>query len=252
MRMPFLPLVLALLGLATSLHAQRSIRDTSIAITVVSAGYSYQLPGGDMAIRFGANSNINLHAARKFKSNYLLGVEGAFLFGDNVREPGLLKNIITREGQIVDETGEMADVFLYERGWSAFVVAGKIMPVAGPNPNSGMMLKFGLGYLRHKIRIQTQSNEVPQLQGDYLEGYDRLSGGPAAMLFIGYQNFSNRGRINFFVGFEMIAGFIQPLRAYNFDIERADTDTRFDALNGLRAGWSLPIYKKRDDRFHFW
>jgi hypothetical protein len=131
-------------------------------------------------------------------------------------------------------------------------VGGKIIPVAGPNPNSGLMLKFGMGYLRHKIRIQTQENEVPQLQGDYLEGYDRLSAGPLAMLYVGYQHFGNRGRINFHVGWEMMAAFTEPLRAYNFDIQRADPDTRFDALNGIRAGWSLPIYKKRDDRFHFW
>lgn len=126
------------------------------------------------------------------------------------------------------------------------------MPIAGPNRNSGMLLKLGLGYLRHKIRIQTQKNEVPQLEGDYLEGYDRLSGGPAGMLYIGYQNFGNRGRVNFNVGFEVTIGLTEPLRAYNFDTQRADSGTRFDGLIGLRAGWTLPIYKKADDRFHYY
>lgn len=252
MRRTLFALLAAMVLLAPVAQAQKSIRDSTIAMTVVSLGYAYQIPGGDMAMRFGANSNINLHAARKFSSNYLLGVEGGFIFGDKVREPGLLRNMITREGQIVDQEGRMADVLLYQRGWSAMVVGGKIIPVAGPNPNSGLMLKVGLGYLRHKIRIQTQENEVPQIQGDYLEGYDRLSAGPLAMVYVGYQNFANRGRINFHVGWEMMAAFTEPLRAFNFDIQRADSGTRFDALNGLRAGWSLPIYKKRDDRYHFW
>jgi hypothetical protein len=113
MRLLLLVSLIALPGLLHHASAQGNIRDTTIALTVVSAGYAYQLPGGDMAMRFGANSNINLHAAHKFRSNYLLGVEGGFIFGDKVREPGLLRNMINREGQIVDQEGQMADVLLY-------------------------------------------------------------------------------------------------------------------------------------------
>lgn len=244
--------LLLLLPLCQQVHAQVSIRDTSMALTAVSASYAYQIPGGDMALRFGGNSNLGINVLRKFPSNYLIGLEGAFLFGNQVRESGLLRNVITREGQIVDQDGVMADIQLFERGYTIMAVAGKIIPVAGPNPNSGLMLKLGFGYIRHKIRIQTQKNEVPNLQGDYLQGYDRLSAGPASMLYIGYQHFGNRGRINFNIGFEMTTGFTQPLRAFNFDTERAETGTRFDGLMGLRAGWSLPIYKRRDDRIHFY
>jgi len=238
--------------LALPVLAQVGIRDTTIRLTVVTASYSYQLPGGDMALRFGPNSNIGLGVLYKTRGNYLLGLEGSFLFGNQVAEPGLLRNMITREGQIVDKDGVMADVLLFERGYTVMAVGGKIIPVVGPNPNSGILLKLGAGYMRHKIRIQTQQNEVPQVEGDYLEGYDRLCAGPATMLFMGYQHFGNRGRINFQVGFEMLLGFTEPLRAYNFDTGRADSGTRFDSLTGLRAGWSLPIYKKPDDRFHYY
>lgn len=233
-------------------HAQGGLRDTTIAMTLVTASYAYQLPGGDLSERFGANNNIGLGALRKNKRNYFLGVEGGFLFGDKVHEPGLLRNMITREGQIVDQEGEMADVFLYQRGYTVMAVAGKVLPVAGPNPNSGIMLKLGAGYMRHKVRIQTQKNEVPQLQGQYLEGYDRLAAGPALMFFVGYQNLSNNRRVNFQIGFEMMVAGTDPLRAMNFDTQRSDTGRRFDELTGIRAGWSLPIYKRYDDRFHFY
>lgn len=250
---PFLLLSLfALLCTPRYAIAQGSLRDTSIAMTIVTASYSYQLPGGDMSLRFGPNSNIGISGLYKTRGNYLVGVEGSFLFGDNIRETGLLRNMITREGQIVDQDGIMADVLLYQRGFTVMGVVGKVIPVAGPNPNSGLLLKFGAGYFRHKIRIQTQKNEVPQLQGEYLKGYDRLAAGPVMMLFAGYQNLSNNRRINFMVGFEMLAGFTQPLRAFNFDTQRAETGTRFDGLIGVRAGWSLPIYKRQDDRFHFY
>ena len=243
---------LALLALGRPSYAQGGLRDTTISMVLVSAGYSYQLPGGDLADRFGPNSNINLSAVRKTSSNYFFGLEGSFLFGDKVREPGLLRNVITREGQIIDREGVMADVLLYQRGYTVMGVVGKVIPVVGPNPNSGLLLKFGAGYMRHKIRIQTQKNDVPQLEGEYLHGYDRLSAGPAMMLYAGYQNLSNNRRVNFQVGFEILVGATQPLRAINFDTQRSDEGGRFDGLMGVRAAWTLPIYKRLDDRFHFY
>ncbi|MCW5899407.1 MAG: hypothetical protein KIT10_09085 [Flavobacteriales bacterium] len=233
-------------------YAQGNIRDTTIALVAVNAGYAYQLPGGDLADRFGPNSNVGLNAWRKNKHNFLWGLEGGFIFGDQVRETGLLRNVINSQGQIVDQDGVMADVLLYQRGYTIMAIGGKIMPIAGPNPNSGIMLKVGAGYMRHKIRIQTQKNEVPNLQDDYLEGYDRLAAGPVAMLYVGYQHFGNNRMINFHAGFEMTLGVTQPLRAYNFDTQRAETDTRLDNLSGIRVGWTLPIYKRVDDRFHFY
>ncbi len=250
---PHFPSLLVALSLLVpgSGYAQGNIRDTTIALWAVNAGYAYQLPSGDLADRFGANSNIGISAWRKWKSNYLIGVEGSFLFGNQVRESGLLSNVINSMGQIVDQDGVMADVLLYERGYTVMAIAGKIIPVAGPNPNSGIHLKAGAGYMRHKIRIQTQKNEVPNLQDDYLEGYDRLAAGPVSMIYVGYQHFGNNRRINFHAGFEMILAFTQPLRAFNFDTQRAESGTRFDGLTGIRVGWSLPIYKRVDDRFHF-
>jgi len=252
MRPLFLLLIIILLGVSRPSYAQGNLRDTTVSMVLITASYSFQMPGGDMSLRFGANSNIGISILRKTAGNYLFGVEGGFLFGDQVNEPGLLKNVINSQGQVVDREGQMADVQIYQRGYTVMGVVGKVIPVAGPNPNSGLLLKFGAGYMRHKIRIQTQKNDIPQLEGDYLEGYDRLAAGPALMLYAGYQHLGNNRRINFQVGFEMITGFTQPLRAFNFDTQRAETDTRFDGLIGIRAGWTLPIHKQDDDRFHYY
>ncbi len=248
----FFPLItLALVGLARPCYAQGTIRDTTLSMVVISASYAHQVPGGDLGDRFGLNSNIGLSAARKTRGNYLLGVEGSFIFGNKVVEPGILNNVINSAGQIIDQDGQMADVFLFERGWTAFATVGKILPLFGPNPNSGLMLKVGGGYMRHKVRVQTQKNVVPQLEDEYLEGYDRLSAGPAVLAFIGYQHFDNRRRVNFFAGVELMAGFTQALRLYNFDTEQYNIPERTDLLTGLRVGWSLPIYRRLDDRFRY-
>jgi hypothetical protein len=228
-----------------------SIRDSSIALVAVQASYAHQWPGGDLATRFGANSNLGLSAYRKLKSNWLFGAEGSFLFGNQVREPGILRNVINSAGQVVDQDGVMADVFLFQRGWSVFGFAGRLLPIAGPNPNSGLVVKLGGGYMRHKVRVQTQQNVVPQLENEYLEGYDRLTAGPAALAYLGYHHFGNRRLVNFHLGLEVMAGFTEPLRAYNFDTEQYNSGGRMDLLTGLRVGWSLPIYRRLDDRFHY-
>ncbi|MBK6371360.1 MAG: hypothetical protein IPF64_16525 [Flavobacteriales bacterium] len=186
--------LLTLISTATLLTVSaQTIGDTTIALVVVQANYAQQFPGGDLVDRFGTNSNIGLGAFRKFSNNYTLGGEGSFMFGNKVVEPGILRNVINSAGQIVNNTGEQANVFLYERGWSAFATVGRIFPLFGPNPNSGLHLKLGGGYLRHKVRVQTQKNVVPQLEDEYLEGYDRLSAGPAALAYLGYQHLSNKG-----------------------------------------------------------
>jgi hypothetical protein len=218
----------------------------------ISISYAYQVPGGDLADRFGHNSNGGFSVQRRTSTNWLFGLEGGFLFGNEVVEPGIISNVINRAGQVVDQEGVMADVFLFQRGWTAFATAGKLFNWMGPNLRSGVVLKLGGGYMRHKVRVQTQQNIVPQLEDEYLEGYDRLSAGPAAMSYVGYQHLSTNRRINFSVGLEFTAGFTQPLRAFNFDTETFNSGGRIDLLTGLRVAWILPIDKSDDERFHYY
>ncbi|MFZ1687402.1 MAG: hypothetical protein WAU70_08280 [Flavobacteriales bacterium] len=245
-------LLLALFCATAPCYGQKSHRDTSVVMVPITVTYAYQAPSGDMALRFGPNSNIGLEAFVKFKSNFFIGAQGGFIFGDNVEEYGLLGNVLNSDGYILDADGKQATVLVYERGYHVMGIIGKVIPVVGPNPNSGIMVKVGVGYLRHKIRIETQNNVVPQLEGDYLEGYDRLCAGPAVSLAAGYQHIGNRRFINFQITFESLLGFTEPLRAYNFDTGYADEGTRFDMLNSIRLGWTLPIFQRTADDFYIY
>ncbi|MGB3870809.1 MAG: hypothetical protein WA937_15245 [Flavobacteriales bacterium] len=242
--------VLAMLMSAGS-FAQGGIQDTSIRIVPITLSYAYQLPNGDLGERFGANNNLGLSVSVKFKSNYSVGLEGSFMFGNKVNDRSILRAMTTSNGVIVNQDGDPAKILLFERGYTVVAFAGKVIPVAGPNPNSGILLKLGGGYMRHKLLIQSQNDFVPALEDEYLKGYDRLAAGPMAMFFAGYQHLSNNRFINFMVGFEVNIGFTESLRPYNFDTGKADTDTHYDGLNGLRFGWTLPIYKARDDRQYY-
>src|SRR4030095_2022899 len=106
-----------------------------------------------------------------FKSQNLVGVEASFIFGNQINEPNMLSGLENSYGQILDQDGQPALVLLYERGYTIMAWYGRLIPVVGPNPNSGLLLKVGGGYMRHKIRIESQENGVPQLAGDSLPGY---------------------------------------------------------------------------------
>lgn len=249
-RHPLFILAVLLLFQAHS-YAQSGLRDTSVAMVPITLSYAYQLPGGDLAQQFGANNNLGFSVSRKFKSNYSIGLEGSFIFGNKVVDRTILRGMTSSNGVIVNQDGDPASILLFERGYTVIAFAGKVIPIVGPNPNSGMLLKLGGGYMRHKLLIQSQNDVVPALEGEYVKGYDRLTAGPMAMFFAGYQHLSNNRFINFMIGFEMNIGFTRSLRPFNFDTGRADEGTHYDGLNGLRFGWTLPIYKARDDRQYY-
>ncbi len=231
--------------------SQASIRDSSIFITEVKMSYAVQLPGGDMAKRFGFNSGVGLFVNLKTQSNWMFGLEGTFFFGNKVKERSVLDPLRTPEGEIIDMNGEFADVLMLERGFTVTGTVGYLLPVWGPNPNSGILFKLGGGLMQHKIRLEANRNDVPQLKGDYKKGYDRLSNGFMLSQFVGYQYLSNRRLVNFFGGVEFFQGFTTGRRGFNYDQVAPDNTRRTDFLYGIRVGWILPIYARPPKEFYY-
>ena len=237
------------LFLHTSIQAQYSIRDSSISFPMIGATFSYEFPAGDMADRFGPNFSIGGTFQWKLKSNWLLGAEGNFMFSDEVKENNILDIYKTPDGYIIDGAGQFATVTLSERGMRFNLKAGKIFPIVGPNKNSGLLTSFGIGYLQHRIYIDTPGSPIPWLEGEKRRGFDRMSSGLFANQFIGYINFSNKRLVNFFAGFEFTEGFTKNKRELNFDTGLKDDKDRKDILIGFKAGWVFPLYKRVADKF---
>ncbi|MBN4061824.1 hypothetical protein JYU20_01330 [Bacteroidales bacterium AH-315-I05] len=240
-----------------TLHAaaQVNLKDSTVTVPLLNVSYSYQWPGGDMAKRFLSNSNIGVSLLVKTKKNWIFGVEGNFLWRDTIRGNSILDSIKTQPGEsgfVIDQNGEYGDIFLYERGFTVCLKAGKIIPFKKPNPNSGLLLLGGIGLLQHKIRIENKDKNVPQVQGDYAKGYDRLSNGILFTEFIGYQYLSNNRLLNFFFGVELMQAFTKNRRSYNFDTMQKDDTQRTDLLYGIRAGWTIPLYKKIPKEFYYY
>lgn len=238
-------------GFSFQSNAQVSIKDSSVFAPMVCASYGFQFPAGDLAKRFGQNSNIGLSFLIKDKKSFVYGISGTYLFGNKLREDGILDSINTSTGQIINASGEFAEVRLFERGFSAHLHFGKLFSVLSPNPNSGILVTAGAGFLQHKIRIDDIGNNSPQLSKEYRKGYDRLTNGFSTTQFLGYVFLSNKRLVNFYGGFEFIQAFTQSRRSWDFDLMRRDTQKRFDMLYGFRLGWILPLYKKAPDKYYY-
>ena len=68
--------------------------------------------------------------------------------------------------------------------------------------------------------------------------------------FVGYIYTGNHRLVNFFGGIELVQGFTQGIRSYNFDQYKADHSSRFDMLIGLQVGWIMPFYKEAPAKFY--
>lgn len=244
----YLSIVGILCGFVVS--AQVSVRDSSVKMVLLSPSFAVQSPLGDLANRFGINSSLGFTATIKSKKNWTFSLDGNFIFGTRILEPSLFGSLVDNDGFILGSDGLYADIRAYERGYYAMALVGKIFPFKGPNPNCGITVQLGAGFMQHKIRIEDKKNAVPSLQGEYLKGYDRLTNGAALKQFIGYTYIGNRRLVNFYFGVELIEGFTEGRRNYNFNTGISDRGKRFDMLSGLRVGWIMPFYNQAPEKFY--
>lgn len=232
--------------------SQWQVRDSALFNPHVTVGYGYSTPGGDLANRFGNNGSVEVGFHVKDKKNWYYGIQFNYLFGNKVHEPNLLSNLLTSRGEILDEQGQITTLFIQERGFNVSLQGGKVIPVIGPNKNSGLLITAGVGFIQHKIRLEHQEAKITQLEGDYLKGYDRLTNGLSVHQFIGYYHMSNNRLINFYIGAQATEGFTQSRREWNLDTQTQDTAKRLDMLFGLRAGWILNLYQRAPNDYYIY
>jgi hypothetical protein len=212
--------------------------------------YGHHIPVADLAKRFGKSGSLGLALDIKDKKSHYWGVQVQYHFGNRVTEPGLIQNLYTNNGEILDNQGQPSIVYIQQRGWTACVEGGHLFNTLGPNLNSGLLATIGLGMMTHKIRIEHQSHEINALNGEYLKGYDRLTAGIMGRAFLGYFYMSNNKLVKIVAGFEWIQGQTKSFRGYNYDTQMMDNDRRSDGYFGLKLGWVLHLYQRAPDKFY--
>jgi hypothetical protein len=246
-------LILSILLLANFVIAQRNVKDSIIGTPWIGVQYGANWTSGDLADRYGFMNHVGIMAGYKTNKNWFWGIESNFMFGNDVRMTGLFDHLIDSQGNITDVNGDIGLVLVYARGLNVNLAIGKVFPVLSPNKNSGIFVHAGVGYLAHKMRVETQDQVIPQLELDYKKGYDRFTAGPNAHQFLGYAFMSNAGFMNFYGGFYIQEGFTQNKRTIFFDQPTipVSSETRLDIQYGVKVGWFIPFYKRQPKEFYY-
>ncbi len=232
-------------------YAQKSLRDSTVNTFLVGLNYKANLTGGDLADRWGFNNQLGVDVDHKFKNNLTVGIGGGFIFGSKLKDTSIFSDLYNSYGAITSLSGVPSDILFLMRGFTVYGSAGYVFNQLGNNPNSGLWVNAGLGYMMHKIRIESLVDVVPQLEGDYKKGYDKLTMGFSTKQFIGYLYQSDWRLLKFYGGFEFSQGFTKNVRTYNFDTGGPETDLKLDLLYGFKVGWILPISHRTRSEYYY-
>ncbi len=222
------------------------------AMWSIYPSFSWQWPGGDLADQFGSSATIGSGFFHKTASNWIFNADINFIFGNVIREDSLIQNLINSDGFVIDDQGHFAEVSFFERGFYSTFRIGKVIPVFGSNPNSGLLLMAGAGYMQHKINIQVKNKAASPLKDDYKKGYDRFTNGLSTVQFVGYVYHGESRLANFFAGVEVVQAWTQNRRSMNFDTMRRDDKHRFDMLIGPKIGWIIPFNKRMPEDYYYY
>ena len=245
--------LLLIIFFSVKLSAQINPADSSVKCFIPNISFSYLFPGGDIKDDYGSNATIGGGFFIKGKKNLLFSADFNYMFGGNVKnEKDILWMVLTESGHIIDGNGTYALYNVPERGFTLNARIGKIFNKLGYNPNSGLMVMGGLGYIQHFTKIESQYLTAPQISGDYAKGYDHLRGGVSLNEFIGYFFMSNSRVLNFYGGFEFVQAFTKSKRDYLFDEMGPDNNKYTDLFFGFRLGWMLPLYKRVPKEYYYY
>lgn len=269
MRRILIPILL--LGFVFRLTAQsaKDIMKDPIPVAMFQVTYALQLPALDTKTLYGLTNTLGGSFVFKTESNWLLTANGNFVFGNKVKGERTTifgEGITTVDGEIIGGSGSIAELAIDQRGFHFQAEVGKLFSL-GPNPNSGIFVQAGVGYLRNRIRVdfqQTMLNTPYVVEGDYQYGYDRMRGGPAFHFETGYLYLSDTRLLNLSIALEVTYARTRDLREYDFrvftnpetgvmePVGKTDPSKRYnDFYYGIRVSWYIPTYERKPQDFYY-
>ncbi len=215
-------------------------------------GYSHQFPVGALAKRFGDNSSIGCSFFIERRNNFFYGIQGDYLFGNNVKDITIFDNITTSTGALIGADGYYANVNLMERGFDVHLILGYVLH---PNESdlSGFYFSAGIGLLQHQIFIDTKNENIPQLNEEYKKGYDRLTNGISTKWETTYKYYMPNGKFQMYTGMNITLAYTKNRRPYLFDtMEHTPEKGSWDNLLAINIGIIIPIHRKNKEEFHYY
>lgn len=238
------------MAVAPVLINAQAISDTSINVHMASLHLGYYVPGGDFADRYGKGGIAGVSYFFKHRSNWIMELQYDYIFGEGYKEMEIFDPITSKEGLFFNKDGSYLDMASRETGFFTGVKIGRIIPVFGSNPNSGILIQAGLGFMQYKTYLEGV-DEMPLLEDEHMKGYDRLSNGLSINQFIGYMHIGNDNKLNFFAGFEFYQAWTSNRRDFDFYAKQKINDHRKDFLFSIKAGWIIHFTSGKPDKYYF-
>lgn len=233
-------------GYGYSPNKQRfSFKDSSGSFGIyLTAGTAFYQPFGVLADRFKRFWGIPVGITLKDRNNFYYSIEHTVLLSAQVNEPYLFSGIVGPSGYILDINGNPAIVRRYMRGFVSSFQAGHEFSHFGKRLHHSLSAGLGLGFVQHRIALRFDRGNLPQIENDYYDGYDRLTNGINVSQHITYR-YVNPATISLFATFTMNEGFTKNRRNWNNGANNSIYNPRTDLFPGLTAGIVIPLkYKK--------
>lgn len=241
---------------ASKNNSYRDMKKECVPTWMFQVTYARQRPGADTKTLYGDNNNVGGGVFFKSAKNWIFGFSGNYISGNsvNISREELFGEILDVNGEIITGDGIYGSYALFERGVNFQLKAGKVFAFKKPNPNSGVFVQGGLGYLQNRIRTEFGSYASPPqaLSDDYRYGYDRRRGGFAYSAEVGYLFMSSSRVLNFSLSLEFVQAHTKPLRDWDFNQMQADTGRYTDRYLGVRVAIYIPTYKRAPADYYYY
>lgn len=210
----------------------------------LTAGTTFYQPFGVLADRFKRFWGIPIGVTLKDRNNFYYTIEHTVLLSAQVNEPNLFSGITGPSGYILDINGNPAIVREYMRGFVSTFQFGNEFYHFGKRLHSSLSGGLGLGFVQHRIALRFDRGNLPQIEDNYYDGYDRLTNGINISQHITYR-YVNPATISLFASFTMNEGFTKNRRNWNNGATNSIYNPRTELFPGLTAGILIPLkYKK--------
>ncbi len=200
----------------------------------------------------GAYMDYGINSFYKYGNGWLVSVDGNVWFGNNnlLYRKERMGSVYTHDSIVIGANGTDASVSCYNRGFSLQGGVGKIFVVAPrKNPNSGILARLSVGYMRQQTIFSPELEHAPQVEGDYGLLYDHQRQGAILTESIGYWFMSNNANLlNLYVSFDISQCWSWSTRDYVIDdylgLHGKDNNRYFDLVYSIKLCWMFPLKGK--------
>ena len=204
--------------------------------------------------------DYGINALYKYKSNWLVTLDGNLWFGDNNLRyrKERMGSVYTHDSIVIGGGGTDASVTAYNRGFSIQGGVGRIFTVAPKkNPNSGILARISGGYMRQQTIFMPNYEHAPQVEGDYGLLYDHQRHGAILTEAVGYWFMSNNANLlNLYVSFEVSQCWSWSTRDYVIDdylgLHGRDGNRYFDLVYSIKLCWMFPLKGKETHEYYYY